>query len=135
VPDTRGSGEGYLNFPDNARLLPDGWLTVADIRNCRLLFIDPKTRKTLTQWGKPGVCKHAPPATFAYPNDINYFDNGDFLVTEIPDAWISRLGPDGHVVWSSRSRAEPPSQTDGPSAKPSAWPSTRRTRIGVHSAA
>jgi len=102
VPDTRGSGEGYLNFPDDARLLPDGRLTVADIRNCRLLFIDPKTRKTLTQWGKPGVCKHAPPATFAYPNDINYFDNGDFLVTEIPDSWISRLGPDGHVVWSIR---------------------------------
>ena len=102
VPDTRGSGEGYLNFPDDARLLPDGRLMVADIRNCRLLFIDPKTRKMLTQWGKPGVCKHAPPATFAYPNDINYFDNGDFLVTEIPDAWISRLGPDGHVVWSIR---------------------------------
>jgi len=98
--DTRGSGEGYLNFPDDARLLPDGRLMVADIRNCRLLFIDPKTRKTLTQWGKPGVCKHAPPATFAYPNDINYFDNGDFLVTEIPGAWISRLGPDGHVVWT-----------------------------------
>ena len=102
VSDVRGSGPGYLNFPDDARLLPDGRLTVADIRNCRLLFIDPKTSKVLTQWGKSGTCKHAPPASFAFPNDINYYDNGDFLITEIPDAWISRLGPDGHVVWSIR---------------------------------
>jgi outer membrane protein assembly factor BamB len=102
MPNMRGSGEGYLNFPDDARLLPDGRLIVADIRNCRLLIIDPKTSKTLTQWGKPGVCKHNPPDTFAYPNDINYYDNGDFLITEIPDAWITRLSPDGHVVWSVR---------------------------------
>ena len=100
VSDTKGRGEGYLDFPDDARLLPDGRMTVADIRNCRLLFINPDTAKTLTQWGKPGVCKHNPPETFAFPNDINYYDNGDFLVTEIPDAWISRLGSDGHVVWS-----------------------------------
>ena len=70
--DVRGSAPGLLNYPDDARLLPDGRLTVADIRNCRLLFIDPKTSKTLTEWGKPGVCKHAPPASFAFPNDINY---------------------------------------------------------------
>jgi hypothetical protein len=102
MPNVRGRGEGYLNFPDDARLLPDGRLVVADIRNCRLLIIDPKTSKTLTQWGKPGVCKHNPPETFAYPNDINYYDNGDFLITEIPDAWITRLAPDGHVIWSVR---------------------------------
>ncbi|CAH2603197.1 PQQ-binding-like beta-propeller repeat protein [Rhodovastum atsumiense] len=102
VPDTRGTGEGLLNYPDDARLLPDGRMVVADIRNCRLLFIDPKTSKTLTQWGKPGVCRHDPPNTFVYPNDINYYENGDLLVTEITDAWITRLAPDGHVVWSVR---------------------------------
>ena len=102
VSDVRGSGPGFLNFPDDARLLPDGRLTVADIRNCRLLFIDPKTSKILNQWGKPGSCKHAPPASFAFPNDINYYDNGDFLVTEIPEAWITRLTNDGRVVWSVR---------------------------------
>ncbi len=100
IPDVRGSGPGLLNYPDDARLLPDGRLVVADIRNCRILFIDPKTSKVLNQWGKPGVCQHAPPATFGFPNDINYYDNGDFLVTEIPDAWISRLDKDGRVVWS-----------------------------------
>jgi hypothetical protein len=98
--DVSGRGDGYLNFPDDARLLPDGRLTVADIRNCRLLFIDPDSTKILKQWGKPGVCKHNPPDTFGYPNDINFYDNGDFLITEIPDAWISRLTNDGRVVWS-----------------------------------
>ena len=100
VPDVRGSGTGFLNYPDDARMLPDGRLTVADIRNCRILFIDPKTAQTLRQWGKPGACRHDPPNALAFPNDINFYDNGDFLVTEIPDAWISRLGEDGHVVWS-----------------------------------
>ena len=100
TPDTKGSGPWLLNFPDDARLLPDGRLVVADIRNCRVLFIDTKTSQPLAQWGKPGVCRHAPPATLAYPNDINYYDNGDFLVTEIPDSWITRLTNDGKVVWS-----------------------------------
>ena len=102
MPNHRGSGEGLLNFPDDARLLPDGRLIVADIRNCRLLVIDPKTSKTLQQFGKPGTCKHNPPGTFAYPNDINYYDNGDFLITEIPDAWVTRLSQNGQVVWSVR---------------------------------
>jgi outer membrane protein assembly factor BamB len=100
MPNVRGRGEGYLNFPDDARLLPDGRLIVADIRNCRLLIIDPKTSKTLKQWGKPGVCKHNPPETFAYPNDFNYYPNGDYLITEIPGAYITRLSPDGRVIWS-----------------------------------
>jgi sugar lactone lactonase YvrE len=100
VPNVRGKGEGYLNYPDDARLLPDGRLTVADIRNCRLLFIDPNSGKTLDQWGKSGVCKHAPPDTYAYPNDINYYENGDFLITEIPDAWITRVTKDGRVIWT-----------------------------------
>ncbi len=102
ISDVRGSAPGFLNYPDDARLLPDGRLTVADIRNCRLLFIDPKTSRTLAEWGKPGACKHAPPITFGYPNDINFYPNGDFLVTEIPDAWITRLNNDGRVVWSVR---------------------------------
>jgi outer membrane protein assembly factor BamB len=100
ISDTYSRAEGYLNFPDDARLLPNGQMTVADIRNCRLLWIDPDSGKTLRQWGKPGVCKHNPPETFGFPNDINYYDNGDYLVTEIPDAWISRITNDGRVVWS-----------------------------------
>jgi DNA-binding beta-propeller fold protein YncE len=96
----RGTGPGYLNFPDDARLLSDGRILVSDIRNCRILFIDPKTSAVLKQWGTTGVCKHNPPVTFAYPNDVTPLENGDFLVTEIPSAWITRLDPAGHIVWS-----------------------------------
>lgn len=101
MPNYRGSAEGYLNYPDDARMLPDGKrLVVADIRNCRLLVIDRQTSKTLQQFGKPGVCKHNPPHSFVYPNDINYYDNGDYLITEITGAWITRMAPDGRVIWT-----------------------------------
>jgi DNA-binding beta-propeller fold protein YncE len=100
VSNQRGHAPGYLNFPDDARLLSDGRLAVADIRNCRIVFVDPKTEKTLLQWGTNGVCQHNPPTTFAFPNDITPLENGDFLITEIPFAWISRLDHEGHIVWS-----------------------------------
>jgi DNA-binding beta-propeller fold protein YncE len=100
VSNQRGTAPGYLNFPDDARMLPDGRILVSDIRNCRILFIDPKTSLPVAQWGKTGVCKHNPPATFAFPNDITPLDNGHFLVTEIPAAWITELDKDGRVVWS-----------------------------------
>ena len=42
MPDHRGSGEDLLNYPDDAHLLADGKFLTADIRNCRVLIIDPK---------------------------------------------------------------------------------------------
>jgi DNA-binding beta-propeller fold protein YncE len=100
VSNERGRAPGYLNFPDDARMLANGQLAIADIRNCRIIFVDPKTEKTLVQWGTNGVCRHAPPNYFAFPNDITPLENGDYLITEIPDAWITRMDHDGRVVWS-----------------------------------
>jgi len=100
MSNERGHAPGYLNFPDDARLLADGRLAVADIRNCRILFVNPKTSETLAQWGTTGVCKHNPPTSFAFPNDITPLDNGDFLITEIPAAWITRMDKGGHIIWS-----------------------------------
>lgn len=100
MSNERGHAPGYLNFPDDARMLEDGRLAIADIRNCRIIFVDPKTEKTLAQWGTNGVCKHNPPSQFAFPNDITPLENGDFLITEIPDAWITRMDHDGHIIWS-----------------------------------
>ena len=68
MPDRRGSGEGLLNYPDDAHLLADGKFLTADIRNCRVLIIDPATNKIATQWGTPGKCKHNPPHELAHPN-------------------------------------------------------------------
>ena len=102
IPDTRGSGEGLLNYPDDAHLLEDGSFLTADIRNCRVLIIDPKDNRIATQWGRPGQCRHDPPRLLGYPNGATPMDNGDILVSEIVDAMISRITRDGRVVWSVR---------------------------------
>ncbi|MCX7240935.1 MAG: PQQ-binding-like beta-propeller repeat protein [Burkholderiales bacterium] len=100
IPDHRGSKDGLLNYPDDSHLLADGQFVTADIRNCRVLIIDPKTNKETTQWGTPGQCKHNPPHQLAHPNGATPMDNGDLLITEITDAWISRITREGKVVWS-----------------------------------
>ena len=100
LPDHRGNGPGLLNYPDDAHLLADGKFITADIRNCRIVIIDPKTNKVETQWGTPGKCKHNPPHELAHPNGATPMANGDLLVTEISDAWISRITREGKVLWS-----------------------------------
>ena len=100
VPDTRGKSAGLLNYPDDAHLLADGQFLTADIRNCRVLIIDPKTNAITTQWGTPGRCAHKPPSELAYPNGATPLDNGDILVSEITGALITRMTRAGQVVWS-----------------------------------
>ncbi|WP_372527481.1 hypothetical protein [Piscinibacter sp.] len=82
VPDTRGSQGTLLNYPDDAHLLADGKFLTADIRNCRVLIIDPKDSSIVTQWGRPGQCRHNPPQQLAYPNGATPLDNGDILVVD-----------------------------------------------------
>ena len=100
VPEQKGAGPGYLHYPDDAHLLSDGKFLTADIRNCRVLILDPATNAIATQWGKPGDCRHDPPSRLAYPNGATPLDNGDVLVSEIRDAWITRITREGKVVWS-----------------------------------
>lgn len=102
APNVKGSEPGYLNYPDDAHLLSDGTFITADIRNCRVLIVDPKTNTIVTQWGKPGRCKHNPPHELGFPNGVTPLENGDILVTEIVDSWISRITRKGEVVWSVR---------------------------------
>jgi len=98
--DTKGSAPGYFNYPDDAHLMADGKIVTADIRNCRIQFIDPVTATIIGQWGKEGTCKHDPPRFLAYPNGSTPLDNGDILITEITGSWITRLTREGKVVWS-----------------------------------
>ncbi len=100
TPEKGGRGPGQLDFPDDAHLLADGKFLTADIRNCRVLIIDPQTNAIESEWGKPGRCRHDPPRSLAYPNGATPLDNGDILVTEISGAWISRITRKGEVVWS-----------------------------------
>jgi outer membrane protein assembly factor BamB len=100
TPDKAGSGPNELNYPDDAHLLSDGKFLTADIRNCRVLIIDPKTQKIDTQWGKKGSCKHDPPHSLGFPNGATPMANGDILVSEIQGSWLTRMTRDGKVVWS-----------------------------------
>ena len=100
VPEKKGAAPGYLHYPDDAHLLADGKFLTADIRNCRVVIIDPKTNAIATQWGKTGDCRHDPPARLAFPNGATPLANGDILVSEIRDAWITRITREGKVVWS-----------------------------------
>ena len=106
VPDHKGHTAPYLNYPDDAHILEDGQFLTADIRNCRVLIIDPKTNKITTEWGKAGDnrknCKHDPPHYLSYPNGVTPYSNGDILITEIRNAWITRIKRDGTVVWSTQ---------------------------------
>ncbi len=101
APNTRGKNDKLLNYPDDAHLLADGKFLAADIRNCRVLIIDPQTNQISTQWGQPGQCKHNPPQTLAYPNGATPIDD-DILVSEITDSRISRITRQGKVLWSVR---------------------------------
>lgn len=100
TPDFRGKAPGFLNYPDDAHLLADGKFVTADIRNCRVLIIDPKDNSVATQWGTPGKCRHNPPQELGHPNGATPLENGDLLVTEISGSWISRITREGKVLWS-----------------------------------
>lgn len=98
-PNVAGSGR-RLNYPDDAHLLEDGNFLAADIRNCRVLVIDPRSNRIVTEWGRTGDCRHQPPQRLHSPNGATPLANGDILVSEIRGAWISRITREGKLLWS-----------------------------------
>ncbi len=98
-PATPGSAVGYLHQPDDAYILKDGVVTVADAENCRILFINPD--KTVAgQIGTDGLCQHQPPTDVGYPNGDTPLLDGDVLVSEIDGSWITEYTPSGRLVWT-----------------------------------
>jgi len=99
---------GNMNYPDDAYRLPNGTTIVADIRNCRELFINPQGQVT-AQWGvnqKPwaGYCATAIGATaqqskLGYPNGDTPQPNGDILMSIINGNWIVLFSPTGQTLW------------------------------------
>jgi hypothetical protein len=102
VPERHGSAKGYLNGPDDAYMWPDGTIGVADIRNCRLLRIDPASKAIIAQIGRTGYCLHRPPKSFGLPNGDTPMANGHVLVTEILGSWVTEMGWDGSLYWTTR---------------------------------
>jgi len=98
-PDVAGAGSGYLNTPDDAYLLAGGIRQVADIRNCRVLFISPGHR-IVRRLGTTGVCRHDPPRFLDSPNGDTPMPNGGTLVSEIGGSWVDAVSRSGRLDWS-----------------------------------
>lgn len=99
-PAQAGSAPGYLHEPDDAYLLKNGTITVADAENCRILFIS-SGGSVLNQIGTNGSCVHNPPTGVGEPNGDTPLADGNVLVSEIKGSWISEYTPSGGLVWTA----------------------------------
>ena len=106
-PGVRGSAFGYLSNPDDAYLLPNGLFMVADIQNCRVLFIS-RAHKVVREIGHAGSCGHNPPQGLSSPNGATPLPDGGVLVTEI-GGWVDRISASGRLLWTIRTPTTYPS--------------------------
>ena len=94
-----GTAPGYLDEPDDAYLLKDGRISVADAQNCRVLILNANGT-VAGQIGTTGVCVHNPPASMGSPNGDTPLADGNILVSEINGSWVSEYTPQGKLVWT-----------------------------------
>jgi len=105
--DVQGSAPGYLAHPDDAYLLANGEVQVADIINCRVLWLN-HARRIVRSLGIAGGCAHDPPRTLLPPNGDTPLPDGGVIVTEI-GGWIDRFSRTGKLLWSIKSPTDYPS--------------------------
>ncbi len=93
-----GPGVGFLHTPDDAYPLANGNVVVADIRNCRILEINP-SKQIVREEGRAGSCTHHPPSTFNNPNGDTPLPDGGQLITEIGGSRVVRLDAARQVIF------------------------------------
>jgi hypothetical protein len=98
-PRQAGSARGYLHEPDDAYLLKNGQVTVADAMNCRVLVLNHNGTMA-RQIGATGVCVHRPPTSMGSPNGDTPLVDGDLLISEINGSWVSEYTLKGKLVWT-----------------------------------
>lgn len=98
-PGQAGPGPGYLHEPDDAYLLKDGRVIVADANNCRVVIISAQAQQ-IGQIGTTGSCVHRPPKSLGYPNGDTPLQNGNVLISEVDGSWISEYTLTGSLVWT-----------------------------------
>jgi hypothetical protein len=107
TPGVRGSGTNELNTPDDAYLLPNGTLTVADAYNCRVLFV--RAHRIVRQLGTTGVCRHDPPTYLGAVNGDTPLPDGGILISEIQGSWIDDISASGRLRWAVQAPVSYPS--------------------------
>jgi outer membrane protein assembly factor BamB len=107
-PGVTGSRLGYLHEPDDAYLLRNGTVSVADAQNCRILLISP-AKEILEDFGGPESCSHGPPRHLGSPNGDTPLANGNILVSEVTGSYIDEITPRGKLEWSLQLPIEYPS--------------------------
>lgn len=107
TPGVRGSGPNELNTPDDAYVLPNGTLTVADAYNCRVLFI--RAHRIVRQYGTTGVCRHDPPRYLGAVNGDTPLPDGGVLVSEIQGSWVDDISASGKLRWAVQAPVSYPS--------------------------
>src|SRR5579859_2415938 len=103
----RGSSPGYLNAPDDTYLIPNGLFVVADIQNCRVIWIN-RAHRIVRSLGHPGSCVHDPPRSLSSPNGDTPLPDGGMLVTEI-GGWVDRFDKSGRLLYTLRTPTAYPS--------------------------
>src|SRR4051794_4869937 len=106
-PGVRGSAPGYLSNPDDAYVLENGLVVVADIQNCRVLFIN-RHHRIVRELGRAGDCSHDPPLGLSSPNGATPLPQGGLLVTEI-GGWVDRISRRGRLLYTVRTPTNYPS--------------------------
>ena len=99
-PGHSGTAPGYLYEPDDAYLLKNGQITVADANNCRVLVINPD-HTVAHQIGTNRVCTHNPPASMGSPNGDTPLPDGNLLISEINGSWVSEYTMTGKLAWTT----------------------------------
>jgi hypothetical protein len=105
------TGSRALSSPDDAYVLPNGDMQVADLGNCRIARISPAGR-VVSMWGAAGMCTHAPPRALGSPDGDEPLPNGDTLVTEIQGSYIDLLSPTGKLLWARQAPIPYPSDAE-----------------------
>ncbi|MHB2022188.1 MAG: outer membrane protein assembly factor BamB family protein [Mycobacteriales bacterium] len=101
-PGVPGAGADQLSNPDDAMMLPNHDVLVADIKNCSLLLLQAGKHLPLRRFGiQDTYCLHDPPLRFGSPNGAFPLTNGNYLITEINGDWVDEINLSGQVLWST----------------------------------
>ncbi len=102
TPGAQGSGPNQLSNPDDAMMLPDGYIVSPDIQNCRILLLSPRTHSPVQVIGRTTTqCLHNPPIRWGSPNGAFPMRDNKYLITEINGDWVDAISLNGTLDWST----------------------------------